>query len=120
MHMEIRELDTVAMGKRIRAIRDARKMTREVLAEKVDVSVNFISDIEYGKKCPSIRNFYLICQALDITADYILSGNFYANDFDEDAIKTCEEIMELITGFSKKQLKSIRDISMIYVDNLKK
>lgn len=120
MHTEMRELDKADMGKRIRAVREDKKMTREALAEKVDVSVNFIADIEFGKKCPSIKKFHLICQVLDVTADYLLSGKVYALDFDQEAVETYGKIMELLGSLNQNQLKSIRDISMIYADSLKK
>ena len=94
-------------------------MTREALAEKVDVSVNFISDIEYGNKSPSAKTLFLLVQALDVTADYVLSGNTYDIDTDEHAGEICSEIMGILTGCDSEQLKSFRDISIIYVDALK-
>lgn len=39
MEQELKKLDVKAMGRRLRVIREARKMTREALAEKVDLSV---------------------------------------------------------------------------------
>lgn len=120
MYKELKTLNSAVMGNRIRKIREARKMTREILAEKIDVSVNFISDIEYGKKCPSIRTFYFLCQALGITADYLLTGNAHASEFNEEASEIREEILSILTKCDKRQLKSLRDISVIYVDIVKK
>ena len=42
MHKELKQLETKDMGMRLRKVREERKMTRETLAEKVDLSVNFI------------------------------------------------------------------------------
>lgn len=120
MYKEMKELDKAAMGIRVRKIREAKKMTRENLAEKIDVSTNFIADIEYGKKCPSVKKFYLLCQALGTTVDYLLGGNVYAADLDDEAAETCKEILNILRECDAKYLESIRDISAIYVDVMKK
>lgn len=120
MRQELNLLDVKAMGRRIRVMREARKMTREALAEKVDLSANFISDIEYGNKCPSIRNFYLLCQALGTTADYILGGILYETGRDEETAEICEEIIGILKKCDIKQLKGFRDISVIYAENIMK
>ena len=70
-------LDRAAIGKRITEGRKHIKMRRETLAEKLDVSVQFIADVEYGKKGMSMKTFYSICQALDITPNYLLAGFLY-------------------------------------------
>ena len=51
-------LDRAAIGKRITEGRKHIKMRRETLAEKLDVSVQFIADVEYGKKGMSMKTFY--------------------------------------------------------------
>ena len=43
------------IGLRIKAIRQAAKMTQEVLAERCDVSVEAISNIERGVNYPILR-----------------------------------------------------------------
>ena len=62
MQQELKQLDVKSMGRRIRLVREDRKMTREMLAEKVDRSVTFITDIEYGNKSPSVRSLYSLCK----------------------------------------------------------
>ncbi|MCB6574833.1 helix-turn-helix domain-containing protein, partial [Phascolarctobacterium faecium] len=68
-------LDLLQMGERIRRQRELHGMTRELLAEKLDVSTKFIADVERGSKGMSLQNFYLLIQILDISADYLLSGD---------------------------------------------
>ena len=117
-------LDTVSythlMGMRLRKVREERKMTRETLAEKVDLSVNFIADVEYGNKSPSIRKFYSLIQALDTNADYILGGNMREIDIDEEAAEAYKEIMNILNQCNGKQLASLKSISMIYADMLRR
>lgn len=120
MHKELKQLETKDMGMRLRKVREERKMTRETLAEKVDLSVNFIADVEYGNKSPSIRKFYSLIQALDTNADYILGGNMREIDIDEEAAEVYKEIMNILNQCNGKQLASLKSISMIYADMLKK
>lgn len=120
MHKELKQLETKDMGMRLRKVREERKMTRETLAEKVDLSVNFIADVEYGNKSPSIRKFYSLIQALDTNADYILGGNMREIDIDEEAAEAYKEIMNILSQCNGKQLASLKSISMIYADMLKK
>ena len=120
MHKELKQLETKDMGMRLRKVREERKMTRETLAEKVDLSVNFIADVEYGNKSPSIRKFYSLIQALDTNADYILGGNMREIDIDEEAAEAYKEIMNILNQCNGKQLASLKSISMIYADMLKR
>ena len=48
--MEIKDLNRVEMGKRIRERRELLKMSRDELARRLDVTSKFIADLEYGKK----------------------------------------------------------------------
>ena len=45
--------DAIALGKQIKAVRKAMKMTQEQLALKSNVSVKYIANIENGKQNPS-------------------------------------------------------------------
>ena len=49
-------------------------MTQETLAEKMDVSIQMISNLEGGKKAIRPENLVKLCTALDVSADYILRG----------------------------------------------
>ena len=43
------------VGGRIRTIREYSNLTREVLAEKADISVQFLADIENGRKSMTVK-----------------------------------------------------------------
>ena len=51
-------------GQRLREIRFARKMSQETFAEKIDVSVDFLSLIERGKNAPSFETLDRIAHSL--------------------------------------------------------
>ena len=116
---EFRALDQKEMGKRVRSRRESLGLSREKLTEYLDVSPQFIADIEYGNKGISIKRFYLLCQVLDVTADYLLAGNVYSNETDRESMLVCEEIMTLLQRCDTKQLKGIREIAEIYADGVR-
>lgn len=120
MQQELNQLDVKSMGRRIRVIRESKKITREELAEKVDLSVTFITDIEYGNKCPSVKSLYLLCQALESKADYVLGGVKYDADEEEEAAELCREIIGILKKCDIDQIKGFRDISLIYTASLMK
>ncbi len=116
---ELKELNIKAMGRRIRVIRENKEITREELAEQMDISPAFISDVEYGNKGMSIRNLYLLSQLLGVTAEYLLSGNLYALDKDEEAMKAHDEIVSILKECTPEQIESFRSISRIFADDVK-
>jgi len=62
------------IGYRIYARRKEMRLTQEELAEKIDVSVQMISNLELGKKAIRPDNLVKVCLALDVSADYVLMG----------------------------------------------
>lgn len=47
-------------------------VSQTVLAEKINVSKQCVSDYKSGKSVPSIETLYAICKVLDVSADYLL------------------------------------------------
>ena len=63
------------VGKRITDTRKSRGYSREKLAEKADVSVQFLADIEKGRKSMTVSTLRRIAAALSVTTDYIVNGS---------------------------------------------
>lgn len=120
MSEELKELSITAMGRRIRVIRERKEITREELAEKMDISPAFISDVEYGNKGMSIKNLYLLSQLLGVSAEYLLSGKLYSLDNDEEFLRVHEEIVSLLKECTPEQIESFRRISQIFADDMKR
>lgn len=72
------------IGARIHARRKALGMTQEQLAEQMDVSIQMVSNLELGKKAIRPENLVKVCEALDISADFILRGR--AADWESAAL----------------------------------
>lgn len=63
------------MGKRISSRRKSLNLTQENLAEKMNVSIQMISNLELGKKAIRPDNLAKLCSILNVSADYILTGH---------------------------------------------
>lgn len=62
-------------GKRIKYLRTEQGLTRERLAEMADISVQFLADIEKGRKNMTVTTLRKLAAALLVTTDYIVNGN---------------------------------------------
>lgn len=65
------KLDTI--GKNIIKFREIKKLRQEDLAEKTDLTTNYIGMIERGEKIPSLETFINILNSLGVSADMVLS-----------------------------------------------
>ena len=72
--MKKREVNLFDMGKRIVECRKALGLTQEALAEKADVSAQFISYAESGNRSIRAENLMKLSAALHVSADYLLTG----------------------------------------------
>ena len=61
-------------GDRIRELREAKRYTREVLANKVGITPKFLYEIERGRRSFSAVNLLGLAQALSVSCDYIMLG----------------------------------------------
>lgn len=64
----------VQIGARVRAAREKLGLSREELAELLDISTLFMSYIECGQKGMSLETLVSMCRTLGVSADYILLG----------------------------------------------
>lgn len=75
-----------AIGKRIRDIREFQKLSRERLAEYANISTQFLSDIETGKKGMTVSTAKKICTALHVSSDSIIFGTENESEFHLEAM----------------------------------
>ncbi|MBQ8380353.1 MAG: helix-turn-helix transcriptional regulator [Clostridia bacterium] len=81
------------LGKRIRAAREKKYLTREQLAEAVELAPYYLGEIERDVKTPSLPVFVKLCEALGVSADYLLrdelpsGGEHVATDMEKKLSK---------------------------------
>ncbi len=107
----------VQLGERIRMLRKAVGLTQERLAEKADLSVNFIGNTERGENVPSLKTLRRVAKALGVHLKDLL-------DFpDVDVAETIDEILteindEVATLLKRKEweideLRGVRNLIRI-------
>ena len=72
--MHPKHFDYPAMGKRVRELRIARKLTQEELAEMVGISISFVGHIERAEKMASVETVVRLSDIFDVPVDYLLRG----------------------------------------------
>jgi transcriptional regulator with XRE-family HTH domain len=75
-------------GKKLKDLRKSKGLTLKELANKTNLSISFISDIEHNRSNPSISTLKIICNILDIPTTYLLeddeiSSNLVHTNLDE-------------------------------------
>lgn len=68
-------IDYESIGRRIKHYRMGKKLSQEALADIVYITGRHISNIETGAKPPSLELLILIANALDVSADDLLTDN---------------------------------------------
>ena len=61
-----------SLGEKVRKERKRQKISLKVLAEKVDVSASFLSQMENNKNAPSLTTLKKISDCLNVTVSYLL------------------------------------------------
>ena len=68
------------MHTRIRQARESMGYTREKFAEKLDVSVSYLAELERGRTGISVKMLIKVCNVLGLSADYVLFGTARDSD----------------------------------------
>ena len=109
----MKKASTIKIGKNIQAIRKSNGYTQEKLAEKIEVSVRYISDIEQDRAKPSYEILINICNLFQISLDQIFSKYLVTKEnksleyslagFEKLPKKDKETIENLIMYFNKSK-----------------
>ena len=100
-------LDYTIIGERLRTARLNQKLTQEKLAEKLNVSIAFLSRIERGNSHINLKRLSEICDILGVTEGYSDSSHFYLSS----------EFTNTLNKASPEKQKLIYKIAKVIVDN---
>lgn len=107
-------MDKLTMGDRIKEARKRQKLTQEQLAERLDVSVEFVGQIERGLKLPSMQVFIKLIEALRVSADYLLRDSVSTGQlFGENALG---RKIEKLNPKQRIALEALIDTYIQYLD----
>ena len=92
------------IGKSIKQARKRKKLSQETLAEIIDKSSSYISYIETGKKHLSLETLVDIANALEVSADELLSFNI---KFRHEVKSEFSSILERCSTYEKKVITDV-------------
>ena len=98
-----------AIGLRIRREREKVKITREQLAEAIDMSVYYVGQIERGERQMSVPTLIKVCRLFRVSADYILFGEYNPR----------KDILMLLDDCTSEQIDFINDFLRQLIPRLK-
>lgn len=105
-------LDYKLIGTRIRKARKDKNITQEVLAEKLNVSVAFLSRVERGNTEISLKRVSELCGLLDVTEGYILNGT---SAISKDYLN--KDFSVLLKNWPPEKLKLIYDVAVVIANS---
>lgn len=110
----MRKNSTIKIGKNLQKIRKSYVYTQEKLAEEIECSARYISDIEQDRAKSSYENLVKICNIFKVSLDDIFSEyldsksnkavNYSLVGFDTLKSTDKETIEHLITYFNKSKV----------------
>lgn len=98
------------VGQRILRLRKSYGYTQEHLAELADISVQFLIQIEHGKKTMKIGTLRKLSAALSVSADYIINGS--------DSHSENAEINALLSTLSEENRKQAVKLLAVFADTI--
>ena len=105
-------LDYSIIGERLKKARTDKGLTQEKLAEKLDVSIAFLSRIERGSSHISLKRLSQICDILGISEGTILNGSSNNSD-----TYLSSEFNTLIKNSTPEKQKLIYKIAKVINEN---
>ena len=103
-----------AFGKRINTARKEKRVTSEKLSEIVGKNAVFIRQIEGANKLPSLPTFVDICNALNVSPNYLLFDSIKDNA--QDNVE--EIIIQNIRMLTPEQTKVVLSVFETLIDGL--
>ncbi len=100
-------------GKRLRDARKKLGLTQEMVAEQLETSPSYLSDIERGVKSPSLSTFVRLLEILDVSADYVLQGSL-----DSAKVYMYKDMQERLDHLTPKQRQFISNYIDLYISSL--
>lgn len=103
-------LDYKIIGERLQKARLQKGLTQENLAEKLDVSIAFLSRVERGNIRVNLKRLSEICSILDMDEGSILSGTS-----EDSKTYLIEDFNSLLENCPPDKLKLIYDIAQVII-----
>jgi transcriptional regulator with XRE-family HTH domain len=106
--MRIKKEINIQIGEQIKSAQERSKLTQKQFAERIDVSPQYMSDLERGVVGVSIATLKRVCTVLGVFSDQIL--------FRSETENRAAAIAEKCKSLSEKQYMLLSDIVSKYIE----
>lgn len=97
-------IDTNSIGAIIKKLRTDKGLTQETLAEKIEISTNYLSKVERGLSRLNVEAFLKMARILEFSLeDFGIKTNSHIDE-------TKHELMKLILSSSDKETKAFLEL----------
>ena len=103
-------MDKIALGLRIRELREKKNLTQVEFAEMIDITDKALSKIEVGRSYPHLNTFMAMSEELGVSLDFLAS----ANDTNGKEVYV-KEIMERVAKMDIIAIKHILGYIDLYL-----
>ena len=110
----MKENYTAEIAKRLKALRSAKRISQEKMAELLDITYSTYVKIERADQNITMKHLINLCKILDVTSDTLVFGNMdktdtfnfddflaYSEAFDEENIKNFIDVAERLLKLKK-------------------
>ena len=93
----------LALGKRIRALREAKSYSQVFVADTIGMSPKYYSEIELGRRNPSLINIVKIARAFSVTLDELILVNTgrHENKLKAELCESVEHFQNALNSLKK-------------------
>jgi transcriptional regulator with XRE-family HTH domain len=84
-----------SIGDKIKRLRKDNNLTQEVLAEQLDISYTYLSQIERGVRGISIDILILFANRFNVSVDYLLS-DYLNKDIGKESKEIDDELLKIL------------------------
>lgn len=89
--------DQVAFGRSVRAAREAANLSRDIVAERAEITVEYLGEVERGEKWPALKVTRAIARAIGVPPARFFEFN------DQESKTPIEEVQAVLEGRTPEQ-----------------
>lgn len=97
-------MELKSIGKKIKDQRIRKKISQEKLAELVDVTPSYISNLESGNRVASLPTMLDIVNVLDLSFDYLMLDDLMLNSSEIKIDKNLIEFRNILEELDDKEI----------------
>lgn len=101
-------------GERLKQIRKENNLTREELANKLNVSYSTIAKYETNVRFPDQEMLSNIADLFNVTTDYLLGRSNIPNPYERNNTSTIDQLSKEIQSLSPESKEEIKKLIELY------